>query len=67
MVEAEESGLPRYTVFLIETGRQIPTPEQELAIKKALSRILRKRAANFRSLLAEESVQQPQPDQQLQP
>jgi DNA-binding XRE family transcriptional regulator len=61
---ATESEIPRFTLFMIESGRQTPTPEQELAIKKALSRILRQRAARFRALLTEEMVQ---PEQPLQP
>jgi len=61
MDAAKESGIPRFTWWMLESGRQIATPEQELQIKKALSRILRKRAARFRALLAEELVQPEQP------
>jgi hypothetical protein len=61
---ARESGIARFTLFMLESGRQTTTPEQELAIKKALSRILRKRAARFRALLAEELVQPTEPPEQ---
>jgi len=33
---AAGSGVPSYTLSLIETGRTLPTPEMESAIKAAL-------------------------------
>lgn len=33
---ASASGVPSYTLSLIETGKALPTPEMEAAIKRAL-------------------------------
>jgi transcriptional regulator with XRE-family HTH domain len=33
---ASASGVPSYTLSLVETGKVVPTPEMESAIKRAL-------------------------------
>jgi hypothetical protein len=48
-----------FKLWLIESGRLAPTRAEEIAIRKALHRILKTRLARFRALLQEETTQQP--------
>jgi hypothetical protein len=68
MVMAEEAKIAAFKAWLIERGRVAPTRDEEIKLRRALHRILKRRSARFRALLkAEAAIQQPQPELQPQP
>lgn len=48
-----------FKLWLIESGRVAPTRDEEVQIRKALHRILKRRSAKFRTLLKEKTTRQP--------
>jgi hypothetical protein len=54
---AEEAGLSPFKLWLIESGRIAPTRSEEIQIRQALHRILKKRSREFQALLQQTTQQ----------